>query len=295
LVAGLAGVPAAQEWLERLPALIHEVRDAWELTLSAPLAGGSCSWVAAATTPDGTRAVVKIGWPHREMLGEPVALRAWDGGAAVRLLGHDPDRHALLLERCEPGTPLSRAEAPAAARLRAAAGVLRDLWAVPAPATEGLESLGDVTAEWADGVEERMARLRPGYDPGLVCYGVELLRTLPGSAPRTVLLHGDFNPGNVLAARRRPWLAIDPKPMMGDPGYDPWPLFAQVDDPFRYRQPSLLSERVALLADELALDRDRVVAWMIARAVENALYDVNRGYPQDGAEGIRRARLLADL
>jgi len=292
VLTGLGGVAAAQEWLRELPDLIDEVRDEWRLTLSAPLHGGSCSWVAPTTLADGTNAIVKIGWPHREMYGEPLALRAWAGRSAVRLLEHDPDRHALLLERCEPGTPLTAFAGTAHDRLRAAAAVLRDLWPVPVP--DGLEDLGAVLAEWAGLAEERMARLRPGYDPGLVGYGVELLRTLPASAERRVILHGDANPGNFLAAGRRPWLAIDPKPMVGDPAYDLWPLLGQVDDPFSYDDPApLVRDRIALLADELELTSDRVAAYCVARAVEYALYEAHHGRVPDGAEAIRAARTLA--
>ena len=42
----------------------------------------------------------------------------------------------------------------------------------------------------------------------------------PESLARAVLLHGDFHPGNVLSAQREPWLAIDCKPVVGDPAYD---------------------------------------------------------------------------
>ena len=196
-----------------------------------------------------------------------------------------------MLERCEPGTPLTADERPAEDRLRAAAAVLRDLWRVPVP--DGLEELGAVLAEWADLAEERQARLRPGYDPGLVAYGVDLLRTLPGSAERRVILHGDANPGNFLAARRRPWLAIDPKPMVGDPAYDPWPLLGQVDDPFSHDHPArVVRDRIALLADELGISSDRIVAFCVARAVEYALYEAHHGRVSDGAAAMLSARTI---
>jgi streptomycin 6-kinase len=44
-----------------------------------------------------------------EGIREAEALRFWDGHGAVRLLAHDPERKALLLERCLPGTPLGTA------------------------------------------------------------------------------------------------------------------------------------------------------------------------------------------
>ena len=38
------------------------------------------------------------------------------------------------------------------------------------------------------------------------------------------VLHGDLHFANVLAATREPWLAIDPKPVNGDPHYEVAPL-----------------------------------------------------------------------
>jgi streptomycin 6-kinase len=300
VLTNLGGEPGARDWIRDLPALISAVRDEFGVTLAAPLHGGSCSWVAPATMPDGTAAILKIGWPHREMLGEPAALRHWNGDGAVRLLGHDPARHALLLARCVPGVELGRTDAPAADRLRIGAAILRRLWAAPPPAE--LERLADVTAEWATLAEDRLNRLHPSsdphlldLDPGLVAEGIGLLRSLPSSGGREVLLHGDLNPGNILSTGDG-WLAIDPKPMRGDAAYDPWRLLQQIDNPFSYAFPATrLRERVAILAHELSLPAERMVAWSLARQVETALYLANRGIPAEAAEALAEARILADL
>lgn len=296
VVTQLGRVDAARSWLDRLPSLIEEVRDELGLVPAEPLHGGSCSWVAPAERGDGTQVIVKISWPHREMLGEPIALRLWDGRGAVRLLAHDPVRHVLVLERCEPGRPLATSGGGAEKRLGAGCGVLRQLWEPPPPGDSGIEALDAVAAEWANLVDERMDRLKPGYDPGLVSEGAGLLRALPRSAIRNVVVHGDFNPGNVLSAGDGRWVAIDPKPMIGDPAYDPWPLLEQVDDPFAYPHPAdVLRRRVDLLADELSLDAQRIVLWAVARRVETALCAAHHGDVADGAAMMREARILADL
>jgi streptomycin 6-kinase len=288
VVAQLAGVESARPWLARLPALIGEVREAFGLRLSAPLHAGSCSWVAPAELADGTPVILKIGWPHREMLGEPAALRHWDGRGAVRLLAHDPHRHALLLERCEAGTPLVTAAGTAEARLRAGCAVLRQLWEAPVAPANGIENL----AEWVDAGDRQVP---PGLDAELVAEGALLLRHLPASAPREVLLHGDFNPGNVLRGDGR-WVVINPKPLIGDPAYDPWPLLEQIDDPFAYPDPApVLRARVALVAGELSLDPQRILRWALARAVGTALQIARDGDPEGGAAVMREARVLIGL
>jgi streptomycin 6-kinase len=290
-------VDEQQAWRADLPELIRDVERRWSVRLGRPYTGGTCAWVAPANLPGGFPAVLKISWPHPEAAGEAEALRIWDGRGAVRLYRHDPERWALLLERCDPGTKLGeRSDLTVEARLEAAARVLRDLDDVPAPASTGLDRLSDRMAEWADLTEDRMARLRPGFDLGLVDLGVRLLRELPATTGREVVVHADFNPGNILAVRGGGWLAIDPKPLVGDGAYDPWPLVQQLDNPFGYlRARQLVADRFALVAEVLGVDPWRLLAWSMARSVEDALWTVEHGDPAGGGELMANAYLLAIL
>ncbi|GEB52630.1 aminoglycoside phosphotransferase family protein [Streptomyces cacaoi] len=305
--------PDRRAWAAELPVLVERLRERWQLRLGAPYHGGSCAWAAPAWLADGTRAVLKVTWPHPEAREEGTALRLCDGRGAVRLHAADAELFALLIERCEPGTRLDRTDRlPADERLVRAASVLRRCQeADPDAATAaGVPRLAGVAARWADLADERADRAWPAaVDTGLFRLGSALLRELPRSAPGTVLLHGDFNPGNVLAATREPWLAIDPKPMTGDPAYDPWPLIEQTDDPFGRADPrAVLRRRTALVADRLGLDADRLCAWAVARQVEFALWTTAQAPNPDRARQqdpdphtpallslLHRAGLLADL
>jgi len=119
---------------------------------------------------------------------------------------------------------------------------------------------------WADSFESKPSDEGAGLDPGVVREGIALLRDLPGSADRCVLLCTDLHAGNVLATQREPWLVIDPKPFVGDPAYDVIQHFLNCakrlhDDPRR------LAHRVADLA---GLDRERVLLWLFARCVQES-------------------------
>ncbi|WP_144804527.1 aminoglycoside phosphotransferase family protein [Curtobacterium sp. BH-2-1-1] len=304
--------PTEQEWRATVPQRLRRALDRWQLTPGRPIDGGSVSHVLDVTTADGRSAVLKLSFPHREAEHEAAALRRWDGHGAVRLLDVDADDpFVFLLERCVPGVRLvDRDDLPAAERLTIAATLLTGLWdrggpsepsgssspSSPSSPSGPFERVADVTAEWADLVEERARRFAPGFDEGLVRRAAELLRVLPGSARRYVVVHGDANPGNVLAAERSPWLVIDPKPMIGDPAYDLSPLVVQVDDPFRHGDPvRVLGERLALLADVTGEPTERIAAWCTARLVEAALWSASRGAPADGADAMSRAALTDRL
>jgi streptomycin 6-kinase len=300
-VRELSRTEDGRRWLATLPRLIDEVSDAFGLFPGPPLHGGSCSWVAPATLADGTPVILKIAWPHREMYAEPAALRLWDGHGAVRLFRHDPARHALVLEQCLPGEQLAAQVLPAKEALRIGADVLRELWSAGVPEgraehdAQTIESLVDVAGDWGDLVTERMARLRPGFDAGLVAEAARLLHDLPASAPREVVLHGDFNPGNILSAGAG-WVAIDPKPLIGDPAYDVPPLLDQVADPYATADPQRsLRERTAQLAAELDLDPARIEGWCVARKVESALWRTHHGRESEGVADMAVAAMHARL
>ncbi|PSK99684.1 streptomycin 6-kinase [Murinocardiopsis flavida] len=282
-------------WLDTLPELLAGLCARWGLEPGRPFTGGSCSWAAPVRTADGAHAVLKVSWPHRESRGEAAALRHWAGDGAIRVLAESAADSAMLLEACDPGTKLRDHDSPAEERLVRAARLLSGLHGREPRAGLGLERIVDVMDEWAELVVRRMAEFRPGYDPHLVAAAVELLRGLPRSAGREVVVHGDFNPGNVLAARRMPWLAIDPKPMTGDPGYDPCPLVMQVDPPMRHPEPDKVARhRFGLVADIMGEPADRLAAWAFARLVESAFDLLNVGRAADAEAAIAKARLLAD-
>ncbi|MFB9800958.1 aminoglycoside phosphotransferase family protein [Streptomonospora salina] len=291
----MASLDGGREWLESLPCALRSLRDGWGLELGRPFEGGTCSWVGPARTADGGCAVLKVSFPHREARGEAEALRLWSGAGAIRLLRSNPDGFGLLLETCEPGSTLRDAAGEPEDLLTAGLEVLAQLWSERPDPASALEPLHAVTGDWAGLVAERWPRLRPGADPHLVRTAIGLLESLPRTAERSVVLHGDFNPGNVLSARRSPWLAIDPKPMVGDPGYDVWPLIMQLDSPMRLIEPGpVLRRRFGLAAEILGEPAERLSAWSAARAVESAFDRYNIGDRRAGDAELDQAAVLAD-
>ncbi len=111
-----------------------------------------------------------------------------------------------------------------------------------------------------------------------------------------MVVHGDANPGNVLAARREPWLVIDPKPMVGDPSYDLCPLLVQVDDPSVRTTPCAPSgSGPPCSRTRPASPGTGFAAWCTARLVESALWSVSRGALDDGRDAMARASVVDRL
>ncbi len=261
-----------RQWVEDLPGLLDAFAARWDLRLGEPFSL-SYNYVVAATPADGSPAVLKAGVPKREFHTELAALRHYDGRGSIRLLEADEDAGVMLLERAEPGTTLRETLTDAAsddAATKIAAGAMRDLWQPP-PADHSLPS----TQDWARGLERLRARFDGGtgpFDPDLVALAESLFRDLHASAATPVLLHGDLHHDNILAATRAPWLVIDPKGITGESAYE-IPAFLRNPSPWLYDQPdpaATTARRVAIFADELGLDRQRIHQWNLAQAVLSA-------------------------
>jgi len=253
-----------EAWLAGLPAAIEDVATRWDLTVGEAFEpGGQTAWVAPVRSPEFGNVVLKVGWWHMESEDEAAGLRAWDGGGAVRVYADERRTRtttALLLERCRPGTTLAaRAEEEQDVVI---AGLLRRLWVRPAQDT-AFRSLQVMCDYWADAFERKVAGGGGKVDPGLARQGSDLFRSLPSSAPDEVLLCTDLHAENVLAAERESWLAIDPKPFVGDPTYDGLQHLLNCESRLEADPHGLVSRFAGLLG----LDADRLLLWLFARCV----------------------------
>jgi streptomycin 6-kinase len=258
LAATCSKTPERAAWLKRLPSTLRELERRWSISAGAAFncEDVSCAWIAPVLRADGTAAVLKLGMPHMEGKHEPQGLRFSGGDPTVRLLEADDDLGAMLLERCEPGTPLRVLPEPEQDLV--IARLLNRLWRSPSP-PHPFRPLAAMTAYWSD---ETLCRTNQWHDPGLVREGLRLFEELPRTAPREVLLATDLHAGNVLRAQREPWLVIDPKPFVGDPAYDATQHLLNCDQPLR-SDPDATIHR---FADLLGVERERVRLWMFARA-----------------------------
>ncbi|MDP9370111.1 MAG: aminoglycoside phosphotransferase family protein [Chloroflexota bacterium] len=272
--------PAGEEWAQRLPSLVAACARRWSLQVEPPFPDLSYNFAAPASRADGTGLVLKICFPDREFFTEADALRLFAGRGAVQLLEVDLDVGAMLLERIEPGRSLVTIDDEAATS--AAASVMCRLWR-PVPAGHRFPAVAD----WAAG----FARLRTRFDGGtgplparLVEEAERLFDDLLASSAPPVLLHGDLHHGNVLAARREPWLAIDPKGIIGEPAFDTAALLHNPENLLAAPHPGrILARRVDQLAEQLGFDRTRIRGWGLAQAVLAAywsLEDVGRVWEQ---------------
>ena len=230
------------------------------LVLGQPFEEGVASLlVAPAVTAEGEDVVLKVQEPHRESEHEAAALELWDGDGAIRLLDHEPAEHALLLERCVPGTPLSVVGAEAA--LDIFVQLLPRLWK---PAGAPFRPLAEEAAWWAESLPTSWEQAGRQFERRLLDAALEALRELPSTQGERVLLHQDLHGDNILAAQREPWLAIDPKPLVGERELGVAPIVRSRELGHSRRD---VLHRFDRLTSELGLDRERARGWTVGQTI----------------------------
>ncbi|WP_097867413.1 aminoglycoside phosphotransferase family protein [Streptomyces sp. rh34] len=280
---------AGRAFVAALPGLAERCLERWGLRPDGPSMYGVCALVLPVVRKaDGRPAALKLRSVDEETADEPVALRAWTaaGAGAVELLGHDPETGAMLLERLDERRPLS-GEADVREAVTALGAVLARLVAVPAP--EGLRTLGDVAERMLAEVPERVGLLADAADRRLIADCAAAVREVVAE-PGDRLLHWDLHYDNILAGRADAgrageWVALDPKPLAGDPGFE---LFPALDNLFDADE---VLWRFDALTEALGLERERARAWTLGRVLQNGLWAAESGEGRispDHAEIARR-------
>ncbi len=269
--------PEWAAWVDRLPALVEGLYDEWELRPDGWMMHGYVALVVPVVTASGTRAMLKVSFPDVESEHEHLALGRWGGHGAVPMLRADPHRRAMLLDALRDVS-------------------LRDSWDLEActvvgelygrlhvPAFNQLRPLTGFVGRWTDALAE-LPRSAP-LPRRLVEQAVSLARDFVADDESTgTLIHADLHYDNVLLSGAGEWLAIDPKPVSGDPHYELapmlWNRFEELDGDVR----NGVRRRFHTLVDVGGLDEARARDWVVVRMILNAadsLIDRDAGFPQD--------------
>ncbi|MFJ4375239.1 aminoglycoside phosphotransferase family protein [Pseudomonas japonica] len=236
----------------------------WNLTPDGP-AFSTHSAHLLPVRQHGRPAMLKLSHAPEEQAGARL-MAWWNADGAAQVLALDAD--ALLLERATGPAALiamvnSGQDAEATRTLCAVAARLH------APRPQPLPALVPLT-RWFD------ALLDGNHDPLLqTCAATarELLAT-----PRDVtVLHGDIHHGNVLDFGPSGWLAIDPKGLYGERGFDYANLFCNPDGRSALRH---FAQRLDTVSNASGIERRRLLQWILAWAGLSACWmDEDGGDP----------------
>ena len=231
----------------------------------------------------GERAMLKIAGHEEERRGGAVMVW-WAGDGAARVLARDGD--AILLERAMGGSSLEAMardgadDAATAILCQVAAGLHVKRSAPPPESVVPLEV-------W-------FRQLEPAADRfgGVLVKSAAAARELLANPRDVVVLHGDFHHGNVLDAGERGWVAIDPKGLLGERGFDFANMFCN-PTPQIAAAPGRMRRRLQIVAPLIGYDPRRLAQWVLAYAGLSAAWSLDSGYDADARGALAIAELAA--
>jgi streptomycin 6-kinase len=234
----------------------------------------------------GEPAMLKLSFEEDERLGGAV-MEWWDGDGAASVLARD--EHALLLERAT--GPASLSDMARTGQDDEACRILcRTAARLHAPRAKALPKLIPL-AQWF----RELAPAARTYG-GILPRCTETAEALLRDQREIVVLHGDLHHDNVLDFGARGWLAIDPKHIMGERGFDFANIFTNPDlaDPTRpvATVPGRFARRLDIVAEAAKLDRLRLLRWILAWTGLSAAWYLGDGDPMAEID-LHIARLAA--
>lgn len=244
---------------------LHYYLATWNLSNSQFLTQTHTSRIYTVTYE--TETVILKLLSHSEMDEQrgAVALRYFDGHGAVRLLHHDQD--AQLMEYAagdELVTLVERGEDESATRI--IAQVIQQLHSVP----QNIPYDGLLLLErWFDVLFKKAASDRQAGIDSIYVRSAALARRLLVDQREVRVLHGDIHHRNIRESSRG-WLAFDPKGLIGERTYDCANTLCNPVMPELVHNETRLLTNAAVLADTLALDPSRILAFTYAYACLNA-------------------------
>jgi streptomycin 6-kinase len=265
---------AGRAWVHSLPRLVQSLCARWGLAVDGPPMHGYLGLVVPVRRA-GEACALKVSWIDESSADEAAALAAWGGRGAALLLEAEPALGALLLERLDHTRSLEAVEIGDAVVI--AGGLLRRL-AISAP--PGFRPLQAVAQELARTLPERWERLGRPLPRRLLDQACELAREL-GTSPAGLLVNYDLHYADVLAGRREPWLAVDPKVVAGDLEYGlAQLLWRRLED---MEAEGGLERHFRALTEAAGLDAERARSWTLVRSVDYWLWGLGIGLTEDPA------------
>ncbi|MFD1675205.1 aminoglycoside phosphotransferase family protein [Alicyclobacillus fodiniaquatilis] len=273
---------AGEDWLQALPQVLDQCQRRFGIRFEGPFENLSWNLILKAKLNDETPVVFKLAVLKEEVSKELRVLRAHAAHGAIRVIEADENLGALVLERAEPGTPLSTIENDDLAT-EIFTDVFRRLHGAP------------VNHDLYPSIKEHFKAIKRYYDRSGALQGplptywvkraMQTLQHLNSTTKEPVLLHGDLHHDNILRQGIGNWVVIDPKGIVGDPHFDAIQFLLNYEDRGSDVD-TLLYRRIVIISKHLDLDPHRIAMWGVARGILEACWILENG-GSNWSEGIR--------
>jgi streptomycin 6-kinase len=228
----------------------------------------------------GMAAMLKIAVEAEEELGNELMVW-WDGQGVPFVLAREGK--AILLERAQDGGSL--ADLVRVGRDDEATRIICDVVKqLHLPRSQPIPTLVPLS-EW-------FGELSPAAETysGILTLSAATAHELLATPREIGVLHGDIHHDNILHFGKRGWLAIDPKGLIGELGFDYANLFCNPDHQTA-TDSAHFGRRVELVTETACLERKRLLEWILVWGGLSAAWKINDHIPPETP--LRVAELAA--
>lgn len=251
------------QWLADLPNIINYLAAKWSLTHITPVSNMSWHYVAFAKQKNQKPVVLKIGCDEKVSRDEYRALHYFDGQGAIRLLDHDSDHSALLLEQATPGDLLISKHNDIENTIRIYADTVNTLLH-----RSGIPAEFIHVSYWCKAIDRiNDARINKEY----LDLANQLRSFLLSTADNERVCHGDLHCENVIHHQDK-WIVIDPKGIVCEMAFEAAAFDLLSNDELKNTTdlPELILSRTKLLSEALNIEQTRLLYWIFLRTVISA-------------------------
>lgn len=272
----LAGGSAGRSWLDDLPDVVARLAQRWGLEIGDPFTSGTAGYVVEALDARGVACVLKVAMPldMDELAGferSVVVHNIADGRACARLLDHDLDAAAMLLERLGPnladlGYSVSRI-------LETVATTLQTFWQ-PAPEDDRLPTGADKAAWLSEYITSTWRELAEPCARTVIDRAVAYCDERAGAYGMSdaVLVHGDAHGWNTLSSADGRFKFVDPEGVRSERAHDLAVPMREYNAPLLAGDTArLVRERAEHLAGMCGIDPEPVWQWGFIERVSTGL------------------------
>ncbi len=295
LVASVAGWPKQEGltpgWLASVPEAVAELCVRWDIALAPVIPETFITLVLLGHSAQLGPVVIKSSPLADEFRAEATALRLAASEDVARQYDVDLERSVMVIEQIVPGTQLRHVAMSDDDATRLAAETVATMWR-PVPDPSGLYPL----RHWMRALFDWSPR-RAQIATELIEEAQAVATILLARSTRTCLLHGDFQHHNLLRRNSGAWAIIDPKGLIGDPGFEvaAWmynpPGVVERDDYL-----DLVRRRIEICSNVWGIDRKDLVGWAFVGAVLSVCWSVDDATPEglrgSFEQGARQLRTL---
>lgn len=249
----------------------ENLKKIWNLKENGKIIVTKTSYIAFVLYKN-TPAVLKIFHPNSDEHFSGQALEFFNADKSALIL--NKNKNAILVEHCIPGYPLSKLTISESdiKSTKIFCYIIKNLYKNNSKILDSNYNFQKII-DLGKGFDKYLNSNNDKINKSLVIDAKNIFFKMARSQNNITLLHGDLHHENILWDKKRGWLAIDPKGIIGEKEVE---ISAFLKNPIGY--PKIYSNeqnilnRINIITDDLKLDKERILKWCYALTILSCIW-----------------------